>query len=63
MSILVDDPNPTHSFGVFGVKANTYTIKQMHCQYLVCIYSIVTAQQQPQPQQQNNQNCSWVETK
>ena len=22
-----------------------------------------TAQQQPQPQQQNNQNCSWVETK
>ena len=24
---------------------------------------IVTAQQQPQPQQQNNQNCSWVETK
>ena len=25
--------------------------------------SIVTAQQQPQPQQQNNHNCSWVETK
>ena len=25
--------------------------------------SVVTAQQQPQPQQQNNQNCSWVETK
>ena len=25
--------------------------------------AIVTAQQQPQPQQQNNQNCSWVETK
>ena len=24
---------------------------------------IVTAQQQPQPQQQNNHNCSWVETK
>ena len=24
---------------------------------------IVTAQQQPQPQQQNNQNCSWFETK
>ena len=23
----------------------------------------VTAQQQPQPQQQNNHNCSWVETK
>ena len=25
--------------------------------------NIVTAQQQPQPQQQNNHNCSWVETK
>ena len=25
--------------------------------------AIVTAQQQPQPQQQNNHNCSWVETK
>ena len=25
--------------------------------------SIVTGQQQPQPQQQNNRNCSWVETK
>ena len=25
--------------------------------------AIVTALQQPQPQQQNNQNCSWVETK
>ena len=24
---------------------------------------IVTAQQQPQPKQQNNHNCSWVETK
>ena len=24
---------------------------------------VVTAQQQPQPQQQNNHNCSWVETK
>ena len=24
---------------------------------------IVTAQQQPQPQRQNNHNCSWVETK
>ena len=24
---------------------------------------IVTAQQQPQPQQQNNHNCCWVETK
>ena len=24
---------------------------------------IVTAQQQPQPKQQNNQNCSWIETK
>ena len=24
---------------------------------------IVTAQQQPQPQQQKNQNCSWDETK
>ena len=24
---------------------------------------IVTAQQQPQPQQQNKHNCSWVETK
>ena len=24
---------------------------------------IVTAQQKPQPQQQNNHNCSWVETK
>ena len=24
---------------------------------------IVTAQKQPQPQQQNNHNCSWVETK
>ena len=24
---------------------------------------IVTAQQQPQPQQQKNHNCSWVETK
>ena len=24
---------------------------------------IFTAQQQPQPQQQNNHNCSWVETK
>ena len=23
---------------------------------------IVTAQQQPQPRQQNNHNCSWVET-
>ena len=27
------------------------------------LYFIVTAQQKPQPQQQNNQNCSWVETK
>ena len=26
-------------------------------------FLIVTAQQQPQPQQQNNHNCSWVETK
>ena len=26
-------------------------------------FFIVTAQQQPQPQQQNNHNCSWVETK
>ena len=26
-------------------------------------FEIVTAQQQPQPQQQNNHNCSWVETK
>ena len=26
-------------------------------------FPIVTAQQQPQPQQQNNLNCSWVETK
>ena len=25
--------------------------------------NIVTAQQQPQPQQQNNHNCSWFETK
>ena len=37
-------------------------------QYLSCIfghqsYVIVTAKQQPQPQQQNNHNCSWVETK
>ena len=24
---------------------------------------VVTAQQQSQPQQQNNHNCSWVETK
>ena len=24
---------------------------------------IVTAQQEPQPQQQNNHDCSWVETK
>ena len=24
---------------------------------------IVTAQQQPQSQQQNDHNCSWVETK
>ena len=24
---------------------------------------IVTAQQQPHPQRQNNHNCSWVETK
>ena len=24
---------------------------------------IVTAEQQPEPQQQNNNNCSWVETK
>ena len=24
---------------------------------------IVTAQQQPQPQQQDNHNCSWVESK
>ena len=24
---------------------------------------VVTAQQQPQPQQQNIHNCSWVETK
>ena len=28
-----------------------------------CWADIVTAQQQPQPQQQNNHNCSWVETK
>ena len=27
------------------------------------LISIVTAQQQPQPHQQNNNNCSWVETK
>ena len=27
------------------------------------LINIVTAQQQPQPQQQNNHNCSWVETK
>ena len=27
------------------------------------VAKIVTAQQQPQPQQQNNHNCSWVETK
>ena len=27
------------------------------------IVAVVTAQQQPRPQQQNNQNCSWVETK
>ena len=26
-------------------------------------YLIVTAQQQPQPQQQSNHNFSWVETK
>ena len=25
------------------------------------MFDIVTAQQQPQPQQQNNHNCSWVE--
>ena len=25
--------------------------------------SVVTAQQQPQPRQQNNHNCSWVKTK
>ena len=29
----------------------------------ICASLIVTAQQQPQPQQQNNHNCSWVETK
>ena len=28
-----------------------------------CDYLIVTAQQQPQPLQQNNHNCSWFETK
>ena len=27
------------------------------------VYSIITAKQQPQLQQQNNHNCSWVETK
>ena len=34
-------------------------------QMLPCfnLWIIVTAQQQPQPQQQNNQNFSWVETK
>ena len=32
----------------------------MHLGYL---NDIITAQKQPQPQQQNNHNCSWVETK
>ena len=34
-----------------------FLIKQMQEQ------SIVTAQQQPQSQQQNNHNCNWVEIK
>ena len=29
----------------------------------VSIITIVTVQQQPQPQHKNNLNCSWVETK
>ena len=32
------------------------------CRIHHLISVIVTAQQQPQPQQQNNQNCSWVES-
>ena len=31
--------------------------------FVTHFWSIVTAQQQPQPQQQNNHNCRWVETK
>ena len=34
------------------------------CSYIIKIFKdIITAKQQPQPQQQNNHNCSWVETK
>ena len=40
------------------------SLKWTQSYMLTQLYSIiVTAQQQPQPQQQNNHNCSWVETK
>ena len=44
------------SFGWLGPFAVIYF-------WVLSIYFVVTAQQQPQPQQQNNHNCSWVETK
>ena len=44
---------------------NTIKPKTVYYQFLALDYksrNIVTTLQQPQPQQQNNQNCSWVET-
>ena len=41
-------PMPPSNFSSISSHSSTY---------------IVTAQQQPQPQQQDNHNCSWVETK
>ena len=38
---------------------DTFTLHFICLQYI----AMVTAQQQPQPQQQNNHNCSWAETK
>ena len=50
----------------FSIHNETKNLKQIKSEIYdsyLCMLNIVTAQQQLQPQQQNNNNCSWVETK
>ena len=54
MRMLIDNTEPNANCGQHERMMN-YQVKHLMV--------FVTAQQQLQPQQQNNHNCSWVETK
>ena len=49
---------------VCTIRSDNFCIHRCILQQQLLTFSniVVTFQQQPQPQQQNNYNCSWVET-